>query len=51
MSVFDVQNMSTLNNFSLNKTIIDLNIKYWDNKVTYWFNNIYANKLKTRFIT
>lgn len=51
MSVFDFQNMSTLNNFSLNKTIIDLNIKYWDNKVTYWFNNIYANKLKTRFIT
>lgn len=51
MSVFDVQNLSTFNNFTLNKTIIELNKKYWENKITYGVNKIHSNKLKTRFIT
>lgn len=51
MSVFDVQNLSTINNFTLNKTILSLNKRYWDNTIVYWINKIHTNKLKTRFIT
>ena len=50
LSIFDVQNLSTMNNFTLNKTIINLNQKYWDNILTYGTTLIETKKLKTRFI-
>lgn len=50
LSIFDVQNLSTMNNFTLNKTIINLNQKYWDNILTYGTTLLETKKLKTRFI-